>query len=78
MDKIMNPESIEKVKNIGIAYNENEFILVFNHSDNEETEGKGFIIPADSIKVIADGIIQTGIMYQKEYSKNIGFTSTEE
>ncbi len=73
-EKEVNINEINRVTQFGVAYREDEFLLIFNASNDDFSDGQAFIIPAKSLKAIVDGLRQCGIQYQQQFGQNIGFT----
>ena len=69
----INIEEIIRLTQFGVAYREDEFLLIFNATNDDFSDGRAFILPAKSLKVIVDGLKQCGIQYQQQFSQNIGF-----
>ena len=66
-------EKITKVKKMSIAFNENEFLFIFNPDESGIKGGEIFSVPVHVLKEMTNGMIQCGNEYQKTYQKNIGF-----
>lgn len=72
--KRINIDEISKVNQFGVAYRNGEFLLIFNATNEDFSDGTAFLLPAKELKTIADGLKQSGIKYQQKFSQDIGFT----
>lgn len=72
--KQVNINDMVQLTQFGVAYREDEFLLIFNATNDDFSDGRAFILPAKSLKAIVDGLKQCGIQYQHKFSQNIGFT----
>lgn len=70
----INIEEMSKVDRFAVAYRDGEFLLIFNATNEDFSDGKAFLLPAKELKTIADGLKQSGIKYQQKFSQDIGFT----
>lgn len=75
--KQIDNKNIKKVKRISMAFNEKEFLFIFNSTEAEIEDGEMFSIPIKDLAQITGGIIECGQEYQKEYQKDIGFGKLE-
>lgn len=73
-NKKINIDKIIQAKQIGVAYRDGEFLLIFNATNEDFSDGTAFKLPAKQLKKITDGLKQSGIQYQQEFSQDIGFT----
>lgn len=69
-DKEMDICNLESVR---IGFNESDFLLMLNRTEQDCTGGYAVTIPIESMKQITDGFIECGKEYQKTFNKNIGF-----
>lgn len=70
----INIDNMIQAKQFGIAYRKGEFLLIFNSTNKDLSDGIAFKLPAKQLKKIADVIQRSGIEYQQEFSQDIGFT----
>ena len=69
----INIDNIIQAEQFGIAYKDGEFLLIFNATNEDFSDGTAFKLPAKQLKKITDGLKQSGIKYQQEFSQDIGF-----
>lgn len=69
----INIEEMTPLTQFGVAYRDGEFLLIFNATNDDFSDGRAFLLPAQSLKVIVDGLQQSGIKYQQKFSQDIGF-----
>ncbi len=72
--KKVNIDEMTQINQFGVAYRDGEFLLIFNATNEDFSDGTAFILPAKLLKKITDGLKQSGIRYQKTFSQDIGFT----
>ena len=63
---------VKRVKQMSIAFNEDEYLLIFNTKEADIKSGDIFSLPIQSLQKIIHGMIECGKAYQKEYNKSIG------
>lgn len=60
------------IRNIGIGYDENSFVMIFNKSEDNSYEG-AFALEADHLKKLIELLFKAGVQYQKQTKIDIGF-----
>lgn len=77
-DKKINIGKVTKIEQFGVAYNEKEFLLIFNSINEDFSDGEAFAIPAEKLKIVLDGLARCGVEYQDRFQRNLGFVREEE
>ncbi len=67
---------ISYLRDMRIAYRENEFMLAFNKTG--ETFEKAFVLPANRLQKLIMTMFQAGVQFQKATNVDIGFGMGEE
>ncbi len=76
----IHEEKIHQLKNMAVAFTEEEFLLIFNASNKEEdgVDGEYMVsIPAEVMAKIVEGLYSSGLKYQDNFGKSIGFSEKE-
>lgn len=61
------------LKSVSVGFNENEFLLVLDYSEQDAGSGYAVTMPAEAMKQIVDGFTKCGKDYQSKFNKDIGF-----
>lgn len=65
------------VKNISIGISEENILMVFNRSGEEEAE-YACVLQAEKLKEFIAFLYQSGVTYEQEFQRDIGFGSGNE
>lgn len=64
---------ISYLKDMNIAYQNDEFLIAFNFNREGNTFEKAFVFPADKLQEIIVLLFQAGVAFQKDTNIDIGF-----
>ena len=74
---ILGEKEIHKLKNLSVAYNQDTFLLMINTKNAEDDNGYLLAIPADVMAEIVNGLYSSGVEYQRNFQKDVGFVREE-
>lgn len=73
----VNEIAIHKLKSLRVAFNEKNFLLIFNAEKKDGSDGYMVSIPVERMYEIVEGFYASGLGYQKNFGKSIGFDEKE-
>lgn len=73
----VSEEAIHNLESLRVAFNEKAFLLIFNAEKEDGSDGYMLSIPAERMLEIVEGFYASGVEYQKNFGKNIGFEEKE-
>lgn len=76
-DKLTLKNEPALVKNISIGISEENILMVFNKNGEEEPEYT-CVLQAEKLKEFIAFLYQSGVAYEKEFHRSIGFNSGNE